>query len=104
MNLDCFMLLSPSANRDKSWACEHCENWKTRDVEFCKLCYYAYPEHYEHIAGKQEKRIELIFENDDMDVYNKITEMANEHKLPKQDLIKRLLRYAEIIDKKHKKE
>lgn len=27
-NLDCFMLLSPSANRDKSWACEHCENWK----------------------------------------------------------------------------
>lgn len=24
---DYFMLLSPSANRDKSWACEHCPNW-----------------------------------------------------------------------------
>ena len=27
LNTDYFMLLSPSANRDKSWACEHCSNW-----------------------------------------------------------------------------
>jgi len=94
-----FMLLSPSANRDKSWACEHCENWKTRDVEFCKTCYYAFPEHYEHIAGKQQKKIVLVFENNDIDVYNKITEMAIEYKLSREDLIKRLLQYAKIIDK-----
>ena len=25
------MLLSPSANRDKSWACEHCDNWNKKD-------------------------------------------------------------------------
>lgn len=28
-DLDCFMLLSPSANRAKSWTCEHCTNWET---------------------------------------------------------------------------
>ena len=26
-NLDCYMLLCPSANRAKSWTCEHCPNW-----------------------------------------------------------------------------
>jgi hypothetical protein len=26
-DVDMFMLLSPSANRAKSWTCEHCENW-----------------------------------------------------------------------------
>lgn len=25
-DMECFMLLSPSANRAKSWTCEHCEN------------------------------------------------------------------------------
>lgn len=101
-NLDCFMLLSPSANRDKSWACEHCEKWKIRDVEFCKSCYYAFPEHYEHIAGKQEKKIELVFENDDIDIYNKIVEIADEHSLSSKDVIKRLLQYAKSIDKENK--
>jgi len=27
LNPDDFMLLSGSANRAKSWFCEHCENW-----------------------------------------------------------------------------
>ena len=39
MDLDRFMLLSPSANRDKSWACEHCENWSKKDISMCKECY-----------------------------------------------------------------
>lgn len=29
-NVDCYMLLSPSANRAKSWTCEHCPNWKQK--------------------------------------------------------------------------
>lgn len=60
MDLDRFMLLSPSANRDKSWACEHCENWIKKDISMCKKCYYAYPENYSHIAGKLEKRVNVI--------------------------------------------
>jgi len=32
-NLEQFMLLSPSANRAKSWTCEHCENWERKDVK-----------------------------------------------------------------------
>ena len=29
-DIDYYMLLSPSANRAKSWTCEHCENWKKK--------------------------------------------------------------------------
>lgn len=100
MDLNYFMLLSPSANRDKSWACEHCGNWKIKDVEFCKSCYYAFPENYGHIAGRQEKKIELVFKNDDIDIYNKIIEMAGKYNLSKQDLVKRLLQYLKITGKK----
>ena len=31
-NIDNYMLLSPSANRAKSWTCEHCENWTIKRI------------------------------------------------------------------------
>ena len=31
-NPDDFMLLSTSANRAKSWSCEHCENWNNEKM------------------------------------------------------------------------
>ena len=55
-NTDSFMLLSPSASRDKSWACEHCTNWTEKEISMYQTCYYTYPEKYQHIAGKKEKR------------------------------------------------
>lgn len=36
LNPDDFMLLSGSANRAKSWSCEHCENWN--DIQDRKIC------------------------------------------------------------------
>ena len=56
-----YMLLSPSANRAKSWTCEHCQNWSAKDVSFCIKCFWASPEDYEHIAGRKEKVISLVF-------------------------------------------
>lgn len=35
-----FMLLYGSANRAKSWSCEHCENWSIiKDKSICLSCY-----------------------------------------------------------------
>jgi hypothetical protein len=46
-----FMLLCGSCNRVKSWSCEHCSNqMKEKDIELCRHCYWANPEHYSHIA------------------------------------------------------
>ena len=33
-DIDYFMLLSPSANRAKSWTCEHCKNWEVKNPSF----------------------------------------------------------------------
>jgi len=42
-DVEIYMLLSPSANRAKSWTCEHCENWATKSPDFCVKCFWAYP-------------------------------------------------------------
>jgi hypothetical protein len=40
-----YMLLCGSANRAKSWSCEHCVNWQEiKKQEICQRCYWAYPE------------------------------------------------------------
>jgi len=75
-NLELYMLLSPSANRAKSWTCEHCENWEKKSPEFCAACFWAYPENYEHIAGRRERIISVIFTGDEIDDYNRLIEIS----------------------------
>ena len=69
-NIEHFMLLSPSANRAKSWTCEHCPNWKQKDPSFCVGCFWAYPEAYTHIAGKQQRQIIVSFTGNEIEDYN----------------------------------
>ena len=93
LNTDYFMLLCPSANRDKSWACEHCENWTRKDAAFCRTCYYAFPEHYEHIAGDYERRVDLVFKGDEIPLYDRIIERSKHTAEDKTDFIKRAIAY-----------
>lgn len=91
MDTNKFMLLCPSANRDKSWACEHCPNWEQKDPEFCRSCYYAYPEHYSHIAGQQERKIDLVFKGQDIKLYKEIQARANNKDARLAEYTKQLL-------------
>lgn len=75
-DIEYFMLLSPSANRAKSWTCEHCPNWERKDYDYCMRCFWAHPEDYDHIAGKAEKVVSIIFTGDEIDDYNKPVELA----------------------------
>ena len=74
--IDIYMLLSPSANRAKSWACEHCKNWNKKDKFFCIRCFWAYPEYYDHISGRYEKVISIMFTGNEIEDYNKLIEMS----------------------------
>ena len=65
-----FMLLSASANRAKSWTCEHCKNWSEKKLDVCRHCFWAFPENYDHVAGKIEKVIPIVFTGDDIADYN----------------------------------
>lgn len=100
MDLDRFMLLSPSANRDKSWTCEHCDNWKKKDISMCKECYYAYPENYSHIAGRMERRINVTFGEKDMQLYDILFEMANANESTCEEELKRLIAYYQKVQRK----
>ncbi|MBR1766912.1 MAG: HNH endonuclease [Bacteroidales bacterium] len=69
-NIEHYMLLSPSANRAKSWTCEHCPNWEKKDPSFCVGCFWAYPETHTHIAGKQQRQIIVSFTGNEIEDYN----------------------------------
>jgi len=88
-NLELFMLLSPSANRAKSWTCEHCENWERKDPALCAKCFWAYPENYEHIAGKQQRIISIIFTGDEIEDFKKLIAISGIEEA--QRLIKNLV-------------
>ncbi|HBN05897.1 MAG TPA: HNH nuclease [Bacteroidales bacterium] len=82
------MLLCPSGNRAKSWACEHCENWVIKDKDMCENCYYAHPEGYLHIAGEQERKIDIVFKNGDIEIYELLKEKADKENISIQDAFK----------------
>lgn len=88
-NIDNFMLLSPSANRAKSWTCEHCSNWEEKNIEFCIKCFWSHPENYEHIAGNSIRIINRYFSGNEIEDYNKLISLAGADNA--QNLIKRII-------------
>ena len=88
-DIDYYMLLSPSANRTKSWICERCENWERKDSSFCLRCFWAHPEDYDHVAGKCEKIISLVFTGSEIEDYYKLVEFSGEEKA--QEIIKQII-------------
>ncbi len=96
-NMDDFMLLSGSANRAKSWSCEHCENWQTlRKKNICLSCYWAYPEDYEHVAMRQLRRVDLIWQNQEVGKYERLKNDAKVSGQTIPDFIKKIIEKALI--------
>lgn len=68
-----FMLLSGSANRAKSWSCEHCVNWlELKKKSICRKCYWAHPEKYEHVAMRPVRRLDIVWSGKDVEVYDQL--------------------------------
>jgi len=73
-----FILLCGSANRAKSWSCEHCENWQTlHDPAICRTCYWAFPEAYDHVAMKAIRRVDIIWQDQAVGQYDQIRREAD---------------------------
>jgi hypothetical protein len=87
-----YMLLSPSANRLKSWSCEKCNNWNNeKNAEICLSCYWAYPENYSHIATKPIRRLDIIWQGEEVSVYEALKAQAQNESKEVQELVKSLL-------------
>ena len=94
-NPDDFMLLSGSANRAKSWSCEHCENWQTlKKKEICLSCYWAYPEEYSHVAMRQVRRLDLIWQGKEVEQYEKLKIDAKDSEQTIPEFVKELIEKA----------
>jgi hypothetical protein len=88
-----YMLICPSANRAKSWSCEHCENWKTiKDPNICRKCYWASPADYEHIGMRQIRRLDLMWIENETAEYDSIKQSAKEAGKEMTSYVKEILR------------
>jgi len=91
---DDFMLLCGSANRAKSWSCEHCENWRSlKKREICLSCYWAYPESYSHIGMRQVRRLDLLWQGTDVNKFERLKRDASDARKSIPQYVK------EIIDR-----
>lgn len=87
-----YMLLCASANRAKSWSCESCQNWKTKDISVCKSCYWAFPESYKHIAMRDIRRLDLLWSGDEVVEYDLLREEARKQNEEAPEYVKNMLR------------
>lgn len=88
-----FMLLCRSCNRAKSWACEHCENWKAiKDAMICNTCMFASPDHYQHIAMSQRRQLTLNWEGEDAQEYEMLNRQAGAEGQQLNEYVKSILK------------
>ena len=58
----------------------------------CQGCFWAHPEGYEHIAGKPERRVNLVFLGDDVNFIDQLLASARDSRMPLEQMIKRRLK------------
>ncbi len=92
IKLENFMLLCGPCNRAKSWSCEHCENWlNEKSSNVCSTCYWAIPENYAHIALREIRRADIIWDKDELEIYERLKEQAEQDKSPIPDFVKKVV-------------
>ncbi len=87
-----FMLVCASCNRAKSWSCEHCPNWYgEKSPAICQTCYWANPTHYDHIAGQPIRRLDIIWADEEVEIFDAIKKSAETYGESLPNYVKRLL-------------
>lgn len=87
-----FMLLCGSANRAKSWSCEHCANWlEQKAPKICRSCYWAYPEDYTHIAMCPARRLDIMWTGNEVAVYDRLKKKTEKLQQDMPAYVKRII-------------
>jgi len=91
-NTDDYMLLCGSCNRAKSWSCEHCENWLNDKLpQVCETCYWASPESYIHIALREVRRADILWNEDEVKAYERLKKSARRNQAPIPEHVKKII-------------
>jgi hypothetical protein len=87
-----YMLLDASAQRAKSWSCEHCKNFlEIKDANICRTCFWAFPENYTHVAMREERRLDLVWSGRDVEGYINLLAKAKDAGKTPQEIIKQII-------------
>ncbi len=84
-----YMLLDASAQRAKSWSCENCENFRSiKDPNICANCFWAFPENYDHVAMREERRLDIVWTGSEISNFKALIKQAEKQKISPQEIIK----------------
>lgn len=87
------MLVCGSCNRRKSWTCENCKNGiEDRSSEVCRVCYWASPDDYEHVALSEIRRLEIVWTHDELSNYKLLEALSGGNPEKMTGLLKSALR------------
>ena len=87
---DPYQILDGTCNRKKSWSCEHCPNWlDLKSLDICRTCYWASPTSYNHVAMRQERRVDLVWIGDEVNTFDQIRKQAERNRITVSEQIKR---------------
>lgn len=88
-----FMLVCGSCNRAKSWSCEHCANWQDKkSPQECLQCYWANPENYAHIALKKVRRTDILWDENEVALYEKLKDSAVQDQFTIPEYVKKVVK------------
>jgi hypothetical protein len=86
------MLVCGSCNRAKSWSCEHCANWQNeKSSQVCLKCYWANPENYVHVALREVRRTDILWDENEVELYEKLKESAVQNQFPIPEYVKKVI-------------
>jgi hypothetical protein len=92
LNPENFMLVCGSCNRAKSWSCGHCANWQSgKSSQVCMKCYWANPESYVHVALREVRRTDILWNEDEVQLYENLKELAVKNQFPIPDYVKKVI-------------
>ncbi|MBI1257895.1 MAG: HNH endonuclease [Chloroflexi bacterium] len=91
-NIEDYQLLCGECNRAKSWSCEHCQNWlEEKQPQICLTCYWAKPETYRHIALRDIRRVDLVWSEGEVRLYEQLRNNANQSDEALPDYVKKII-------------
>ena len=93
-DVEAYMLLDASSQRAKSWSCETCPNMAAseRASSVCRRCFWAFPEDYDHIATKAQRRTDIVWQGDDVETHDRLKDIADREDRSVAELLRQLAR------------
>jgi hypothetical protein len=87
-----YMLLCASCNRAKSWSCEHCANGQNDKLpQVCLTCYWASPDEYSHIALREIRRADILWDENEIRAYERLKKKAKAARFRIPEYVKRII-------------